>query len=277
MATVVKNRTVVAPKEPNEWTGLFTGIYTLWLKHMRKFRSSPVEILFTLATPVLWILFFGVCMTGMVVPTETGLGYQAFITPGVMLLTGLTAAILGGTTLLLERVNGTLKEYLVAPIPRLAVLLGSMTSGLTKAILQAIAVLIAGALLDSTLHFNILPFLAALLIVGAYCLGFVGLASAFASRAKSMESYHSLIMVMNLPVLFISNALYPLEKMPVTIRGLAMLNPTTYGVDACRILLYGSKPEIGLGIDIVVLGAFMVLGVYIGYRSFSSVMQKMGA
>jgi ABC-2 type transport system permease protein len=277
MATVIKNRAVAAPKEPGEWSGLLTGIYTLWLKHMRKFRSSPVEVLFTLATPVLWILFFGVCMTGMVIQTETGLGYQAFITPGVMLLTGLTAAILGGTTLLLERVNGTLKEYLVAPIPRLAVLLGSMTSGLTKAILQAIAVLAAGVLLDSTLHFNILPFLAALGIVGMYCLGFVGLASAFASQAKSMESYHSLIMVMNLPVLFISNALYPLEKMPVTVRGLAMLNPTTYGVDACRILLYGSKPEIGLGIDLVVLSAFMLLGVYIGYRSFSSVMQKIGA
>ena len=277
MATVVKNRAVAAPKEPGEWNGLLVGIYTLWLKHMRKFRSSPVEILFTLATPVLWILFFGVCMTGMVVPTQTGLGYQAFITPGVMLLTGLTAAILGGTTLLLERVNGTLKEYLVAPIPRLAVLLGSMTSGLTKAILQAIAVIIAGALLDSTLQFRILPFLAALAVVGVYCLGFVGLASAFASKAKSMESYHSLIMVMNLPVLFISNALYPLEKMPVTVRGLAMLNPTTYGVDACRILLYGSNPEIGLGIDLVVLVAFMVLGVYIGYRSFSSVMQKIGA
>jgi hypothetical protein len=56
-----------------------------------------------------------------------------------------------------------------------------------------------------------------------------------------------------------------------------MLNPTTYGVDACRILLYGSKPEIGLGIDLVVLSAFMLLGVYIGYRSFSSVMQKIGA
>ncbi len=277
MATVLKNRAIAAPKEPGEWNGLLAGIYTLWLKHMRKFRSSPVEVLFTLATPVLWILFFGICMTGMVVPTQTGLGYQAFITPGVMLLTGLTASILGGTTLLLERVNGTLKEYLVAPIPRLAVLLGSMTSGLTKAVLQAIAVLVAGAVLDSTLQFRILPFLAALTIVGVYSLGFVGLASAFASQAKSMESYHSLIMVMNLPVLFISNALYPLEKMPVTIRGLAMLNPTTYGVDACRILLYGSKPEIGLGIDLVVLAAFMVLGIYIGYRSFSSVMQKIGA
>jgi ABC-2 type transport system permease protein len=223
------------------------------------------------------MLLFGVCMTGMVTEFQGGLGYQAFITPGVMLLTGLTAAILGGTTLLLERVNGTLKEYLVAPIPRLAVLLGSMTSGLTKAILQAIAVLVAGCVLDSTLVFRVLPFLAAIGVVALFCLGFVGLASAFASQAKSMESYHSLIMVMNLPVLFISNALYPLEIMPSTLRGLALLNPTTYAVDACRILLFGTKPEIGLLIDLVVLVLFMFGGLYYGYRSFNKVMQKIGA
>ncbi len=277
MVTVVKKRAVPTVKETGEWDGLLVGIYTLWLKHMRKFRSSPVEILFTLATPVLWMAFFGVCMTGMVLEANVGMGYLAFITPGVMLLTGLTAAILGGTTLLLERVNGTLKEYLVAPIPRLAVLLGSMTSGLTKAIFQSMAVLLAGCLLDSSLAFRVLPFLGALGIATIFCLGFVGLASAIASQAKSMESYHSLIMVMNLPVLFLSNALYPLEKMPATLKGLALLNPTTYAVDACRILLFNSKPEIGLLIDLMVLVLFMVASIYYGYRAFSKVMQKIGA
>src|SRR3954470_17293648 len=100
MATVVKS--VAAVQETSEWNGLLSGIFTLWLKHMRKFRSSPVEILFTLMTPVLWMAFFGVCMTGMVLEANVGMGYLAFITPGVMFLTGLTAAILGGTTLLLE-------------------------------------------------------------------------------------------------------------------------------------------------------------------------------
>jgi ABC-2 type transport system permease protein len=278
MATVIRRKRVAAAfKEPGEWDGLLRGIFTLWLKHMRKFRSSPVEVLFTLATPVLWMGFFGVCMTGMVMEANVGMGYLAFITPGVMLLTSLTAAILGGTTLLLERVNGTLKEYLVAPIPRLAVLLGSMTSGLTKAIFQGLAVLLVGCLMDSSLAFRVLPFLASLGVVAIFCLGFVGVASAFASQAKSLESYHSLIMVMNLPALFLSNALYPLDKMPLTLKGLALLNPTTYGVDACRILLFGSKPEVGLGIDLLVLTLFMFGGLYYGYRAFNKVMHKIGA
>lgn len=132
--------------------GLVTGVYTLWLKHMRKFRHSPVEILGTMMTPLLWMLLFGVCIQGIIKETTKGLGYQAFITPGVMLLTGLTAAVLGGAILLLERLNGTLKEYLVAPVPRLAVLLGTMASGLTKAMLQAGVVLAAGYFLDSSIH-----------------------------------------------------------------------------------------------------------------------------
>ncbi len=254
------------------WDGMATGVFTLWYKHMRKFVRSPMELGGTLATPVLWMLLFGVCMDSALKDlkdtTLTSLGYQAYIAPGVMLLTGLTAAVLGGATLLIERVNGVIKEYLVAPVPRLSVLLGTLASGLTKALVQAGVVLLLGVLLDTRLTTNAAFWLAGLGIVAVYCLGFVGVAAGFASRARSMESYHTLIMVMNLPVLFLSNALYPLAGMPWAIRWIALLNPTTYAVDATRHLLYRAQPEIGLAIDLPVLVAFMLFGLWYGYRNF---------
>lgn len=281
MAAVLRNqpggRLRAGTKPVTGITDLLTGVYVLWLKHMWKFRHSPVEILGTLMTPLLWMLLFGVCIQGIVKETTQGLGYQAFITPGVMLLTGLTAAVLGGAILLFERLNGTIKEYLVAPVPRLAVLLGTMASGLTKAMLQAGVVLVAGYFLDSSIKLQILPVLGALGVVAAFVLGFVGLSAAVASRAKSTESYHSLIMVMNLPVLFLSNSLYPLDKMPPFLRGLALLNPTTYAVDACRVLLYNTRPEINLGLDLLILVIFMLAGLALGYHFFKKAMQETGA
>lgn len=253
------------------WDGLFTGIYTLWLKHMRKFRTNSMEIAGTLATPVLWMLFFGACMSGMAEEFKRmmgGISYQVYITPGVMMLTGITAAILGGATLLIERTNGVIKEYLVAPVPRLAVLLGTLASGLTKALLQSAVVLLAGVALGAKLTGTSVAVLGGIVLVVLFCLGFVGIAAAFASKAKGMESYHTLIMVMNLPVLFLSNALYPLEQMPAILRLLAYLNPTTYAVDATRHLFYGLKTEIGLGVDVPILLAFCVAGLWFGFRNF---------
>ncbi|MBN9390856.1 MAG: ABC transporter permease [Chloroflexi bacterium] len=109
-----------------------------------------------------------------------------------------------------------------------------------------------------------------------FVLGFAGLAAAFASHAKSMESYQSIIMVMNLPVLFLSNSLYPLEKMPPTLRGLALLNPITYAVDACRVLLYNTRAEIDLGLDLAVLVVFMSDGLAMGFHFFQKAMQRTG-
>jgi ABC-2 type transport system permease protein len=273
MATAIKTRQQqLAPvAKAGALNGMSTGIYTLWLKHMRKFVTSGMELGGTLATPILWMLLFGLSMSGMVKENRTvnlGISYEAYITPGIMLLTGLTAAVLGGSTLLLERTNGVIKEYLVAPIPRIAVLLGTIASGLTKAVLQSIIVLVLGLFVGAALIFNPLTILLGLVVVTLYSLGFVGICAAAASKAKGMESYHALIAVLNLPVLFLSNALYPIDKVPFAIQVFCYLNPTTYAVDATRNLFYGGQTQIGLPIDFAVLIGFMVLSVWYGYRTF---------
>jgi ABC-2 type transport system permease protein len=51
-----------------------------------------------------------------------------------------------------------------------------------------------------------------------------------------------LIILFNLPLLFASNALYPLDLMPRWLEVLARLNPTTYAIDTLRHILYGAAP-----------------------------------
>ena len=277
MATVIKDRleqpgsALGINPTASGWNGLGTGVYTLWRKHMKKFSRSVMEIGGTLFTPILWMLLFGLSMNGLArdmkgLPASTN--YLAYITPGIMLLTGLSAAIIGGSTLLMERTSGVIKEYLIAPVPRLAVLLGTMASGLTKAMLQSVLIIVLGLVLGSGLNWNPLTLLAGLGFVLLYALGFVGVAAAFASKSRGMESYHALITIFNLPLLFLSNALYPLSQMPTVLAVLAYLNPTTYAVDATRNLFYGTATEIGLLIDLPVLLGFTLLGVWWGYRSF---------
>lgn len=225
----------------------------------------------TLYLPLLWMLLFGVCMESLLKSLggkAANISYKDYITPGVMLLTGLTASVMGGSTLLMERLNGSIKEYLVAPIPRLAVLLGTLTSGLSKALLQSLVVLGVGFLLDRGLVINVLTLLGGLSVIIVFSLGFVGLAAAVASQSSGMEEYHALIMVLNLPLLFLSSALYPLQTMPQIIQLVAYLNPTTYAADAARYFFYGAPLEIGLMLDLPVLVAFMVFGLWYGYHNF---------
>lgn len=255
---------------------LWRGSWVIFRKHMRKFRSDSMEIGGTLGWPLLWIAIFGLGMERLVNPAMLGEGvdsYLAFITPGIIALTALSGAVNSGMTLLEEKMKGVIKEYLVAPIPRMSIMLASTLSGLSKTLIQSLIILVVAVFLGAQLRLNPFGLLGALFFLLLYVMGFVGFANGVAARSKSVGGYHMLLFVLNLPLLFLSNALYPLETMPRWMQALAMLNPTTYVVDGLRHTLFGNG-ALPLLLSAVVLIAFAALCNWFGVRSFHAIVEK---
>lgn len=251
---------------------------TLWHKHMRKSFLHSGEIIGMLIQPVLWVLLFGIGMTRMLDGAAPGEGgsYLTFMLPGIIALTALGGAVTGGFVWLLERVRGIVKEYLVAPIPRLSILLGNALSTVTKALLQVVVIFIVGALVGAQLSFNPLYWLAGLLLISGYALGFAGLALAFASKTDSTGAYHTIIFLFNLPLLFLSNALYPLDTLPMWMQIGALFNPTTYVVSGLRqttLLTSTTDESLALWLCFVAVALFAAIGTGIAYRAFRGVIQ----
>ena len=252
---------------------LWRGAWVIFRKHMRKFRSNSMEIGGTLGFPLLFVGIFAFGMQNVVDPSALeGASYLAFITPGIIALTALSGAVNSGMTLLEEKIRGILKEYFVAPIPRLSILFASSASGLVKTLLQSLIILGVAMLFGAHLKFSLAGFMAAFIVLLLYVVGFVGLSNGIAVRSSSVGGYHTLVFLLNLPLLFLSNALYPLSAMPAWMRVLAYLNPTTYAVAGMRWGLYamGSVP---IMLCVAVLLIFAVLCSWYGLRSFRSVLQ----
>ncbi len=251
------------------------GAWVIFRKHMAKFTRDSMEVGGTLGWPLLWVGLFGLGMERIVDPAMLGntSSYLAFITPGIIALTALGGAVNAGMTLLEERIKGVLKEYLVAPIPRMSILLASTGSGLVKTLIQSLIILVVAVLFGAQLSRQPLGFLGALVFLLLYVMAFVGFSNGVAARSKSMGGYHMLLFVLNLPLLFLSNALYPLETMPGWMRTLAYLNPTTYVVDGLRHTLFqnGSLP---IPLSLAVLLAFAVLCNWYGLRSFKGILER---
>jgi len=232
-----------------------------------------MEIGGTLGFPLLFVGIFAFGMQNVVDPSALeGASYLAFITPGIIALTALSGAVNSGMTLLEEKIRGILKEYFVAPIPRLSILFASSASGLVKTLLQSLIILGVAMLFGAHLKLSFVGFVGAFVVLLLYVVGFVGLSNGIAVRSSSVGGYHTLVFLLNLPLLFLSNALYPLSAMPAWMRTLAYLNPTTYAVAGMRWGLYdmGSIPIV---LCLVVLILFAVLCSWYGLRSFRSVLQ----
>jgi ABC-2 type transport system permease protein len=251
---------------------------TLWNKHMKKFLANPMEIFGFTIQPILWVVLFGVGMKSMMGPAMPGAGdmYVTFMVPGIVALSALGGAVGGGSVWLTERLRGIVKEYLVAPIPRLSILMGNALSTMTKSLFQALIILIVGLLMGAKLSTNPLGWLGGLVLVAGYGLGFSGVALATASSTDNPGAYHSMIMLLNLPLLFLSNALYPLRSLPTWMRIGAYINPTSYVIDGVRQMMLkdgaamAGGEVLALWLCFVVVAIFAALGMLMAYNAFKA-------
>ena len=250
---------------------------TLWSKHLRKLLVHPEEAVGMLLQPVLWVVLFGLGMKGLLAPTigDGGDVYITFMVPGIVALTALSGAIGGGLVWLNERVLGIAKEYLAAPIPRLSILMGNAMSIVTKTLFQALVIFFVGMLMGAQVNVDPLGWLGGLVLVAGYALGFAAIALAVASKANDPGSYHMLIFLVNLPLLFVSNALYPLGSLPTWMRVGARINPTSYVVDGLRQMVFENgaalpgDESLPLWLCFVVIAAFASLAMLLAYTAFT--------
>lgn len=250
----------------------------LWQKQMRKTLVHTEEIIGTLFQPILWVVLFGVGMRSLMgaVGPGTGNGYMTFIVPGIVALTVVGGAIGGGSTWLNERLMGVVKEYLVAPIPRLSILMGHTLSITTKVLVQSVIILIVGILMGARLSANPTGWLGGFILIAAYGIGFSGIALAVASKTNSSGGYHVMIFMLQLPLLFWSNSLYPLATLPTWMRIGAYLNPTTYVVTGLRSITMAPGTEVSniaaipIWVCFAVTLGFAVLGMALALRAFRS-------
>ena len=126
---------------------------------------------------------------------------MTFVLPGIIALTVVGGAIGGGSAWLNERLTGIVKEYLVAPIPRLSILLGNAMSITTKVLVQSIIIMLVGVLMGAKLSTNPLGWAGGFLLIAGYGIGFSGIALAVASKTDSSEGYHMMIFMLQLPLL----------------------------------------------------------------------------
>src|SRR5260370_33623064 len=174
----------------------------------------------------------------------------------------LFTSIFSGVGLLWDRQFGFLKETLVAPVPRLQIMIGRTLGGATVAVLQGalifVVTLIVGFRPESLLAVPL-----AFLVIALIAVIFSALATAIGSSIKEMQGFQMVMNFLVMPLFFLSGAIYPLEGLPRVLAAFTRVDPLTYGVDALRGVLTG-RTHFGGGLDVASLLAVGVLFVVFG-------------
>jgi ABC-2 type transport system permease protein len=244
------------------------AMYELWLRELKRYWRSKVRIATSLVQPMLYLLVLGFGLRP--VYRNAGAGdFLQFVAPGVMAMAVLFSAMFSGVGLLWDRQFGFLKETLVAPVPRIQIMLGRTCGAATVAMVQGLLVamicLIAGF---RPVSLTMVP--AALAFLALVAIIFAALGTMIGSSLKDMQGYAAVMNLLVFPVFLLSGTLFPLNNLPAPLALLTRVDPLSYGVDGLRAALI-ARTHFGTLLDAGVLTVTAVMLMVLGMWRFSKI------
>ncbi|WP_329624994.1 ABC transporter permease [Streptomyces sp. NBC_01255] len=208
------------------------AIHALVHRDLLRLAGQRAHTALMLLHPVLYLLVLGGGLAALIPRASLGVDYQTYLFPGMLMMTVQTPAIMVGIRLIIDRQSGYLRELLMAPVSRSALLLGNCAGGTLTATAQGAVLLgLAGAV---GLPYD--PLLLATLLAGMILASFTitALALALAVTLRRAETFHTLLGLVMMPLLFLSGGFFPLDSLPGWAHTLADANPLAYAVDLLR-------------------------------------------
>jgi ABC-2 type transport system permease protein len=235
---------------------------------LKRYIRSRAQIVASLGQPILYLVALGFGLGPVFQRAGEG-NYMQFVAPGIIGMTILFSSIFSGAGLLWDRQFGFLKETLVAPVPRIQIMLGRTLGAATVAVIQGLLVAaVCFAVGFRPSDYRELPL--ALLFMGLIASLFASLGTAIGSVLQNIQGFQMIMSFLVMPIFFLSGALYPLNNLPIALAVIVRLDPLAYGVDGLRMALIGAS-HFALAADaaVLVFGATLVL--FIGSRLFSRI------
>ncbi len=213
------------------------AVSIVWRRELIRFRTDRLRAITSLVQPVLFLFVLGTGLSGLASHgLPSGVDFKTFIYPGVLAMSVLFTSIFSAASIVWDREFGFLREMLVAPVRRWAIVVGKCLGGATVATFQGLIFLA----LAGVAHVPYDPLLLLTLVGELLLLSFTLTAFGvmMAARIKQIQAFMALTQLIVLPLFFLSGALYPLNGLPAWLTVLTRLDPLTYIVDPMRSAVF---------------------------------------
>lgn len=222
--------------------------------------------------PTLMLVLFGMIYAG---GNRPGRSFDV-TAPGILIGAALFFSCLGGptATVVAERERGTLRRLLTSSLHPVSYFLGITLAHLVIAFGQA-AIVYGIAWAFGGRYRGSVPL--GLLIIALSVISYVGLGFLFgATISRRTEDVNGPVAAFGVPLLVLGGTFFPVSILPPSLLALAWLNPIFHMIHALKGV---SALELGwaeLAPHIQILCLFAVLSVWLGARSYRSLVASGG-
>ena len=268
------------------------GLWALTKRDLRKWYTNPYQLIISLVQPVIWMGLFGKALnfSSFITAGSTGAttqqtdailtsffgttSYFSYLVCGMLVFIILFSSSFAGMSVVWDRRFGFMNKALSTPVSRGAIVMGKILQSVIRSLIQAAVVVLIGVALGmDTGDFSVLGIAGTFVVIFLVAMGLSGLFVMLSLRSSNWQTQMAIINLLNLPLLFASNALFPVKIMPAWLQDVVKVNPVSYAIDGIRQLLIGATGSYALWLDFtVVIGFaafFSIVGIVASWRLLS--------
>ncbi|HEY5377200.1 MAG TPA: ABC transporter permease [Polyangiaceae bacterium] len=236
------------------------AIRAIYLFEMaRTWRTISQSIAGPVISTSLYFVVFGSAIGSRMTSVE-GIGYAAFIIPGLTMLSLLNESISNASFgIYMPKFSGTIYEVLSAPISYLEIILGYVGAAASKSVILGTIILITARIFVSYQIAHPLWMVTFLVLTSVTFSLFGFIIGLWADGFQKLQMIPMLVVT---PLTFLGGSFYSVKMLPPFWQKVTLFNPVVYLVSGFRWSFYdASDVSVGVSIGMTAVFLFGCLGV----------------
>ena len=233
---------------------------------LRFWRVALQTIAAPVLTAVLYLLIFGHVLEGRV-QVYPGVGYVAFLVPGLVMMSVLQNAFANSASSLVQsKIMGNLVFVLLTPLSAWHWFVAYVGAAILRGLLVGLGVYLV-TLWYAPPQVAALAWILVFAVLGAALMGVLGLlAGLWSDKFDQMALFQNFIVM---PMTFLSGVFYSIHSLPGVWQAISQVNPFFYMIDGFRRGFFGQS-DISPWISLAVVGSAFVAVAAFALRLLAS-------
>lgn len=245
----------------------FYAIRAIYRTEMARMMRTVVQ---TIVAPVLstslYFVVFGSAIGSRITEID-GVGYGAFIVPGLIMLAIMTESISNSSfAIYFPKFTGTIFELLSAPVSFVEVVIGYVGAAASKSVVIGLIILAtAGLFVDLHIAHPLVMLLFLVLISVSFSLfGFI-----LGVWADGWEKLTIVPVLVIMPLTFLGGTFYSISMLPPAWQTISLFNPVVYLVSGFRWAFFENS-DVAVAVSFAMVMAFLLICLFAVYWIFKT-------
>ena len=217
--------------------GIITVLWEKWVEFKFEWKKITAS---ALVSPMLYMIALGWGLGST--SSVTDRPYIDFLVPGIIALSTMNNSFSAvGQPLNVQRLfERSFDQIIISPTPMPAYIFGQMLGGALRGMYSGLLILLLSIPFGASIQLSPAFFL--IMLLNGLTFAALGILSAIVASSHGDIARFSTFFI--LPMTFLCNTFFPLEKVPNFIQVLISILPLTHASSSLRAMAYGSAPNV---------------------------------